>query len=175
MHLQGENIKLRAPELDDIDWMFDIENNDSYWYLSDAFQPFSRWTIENFIKGQTDIFAEKQYRFVAEDKLHNKIGIVDLYNFAPLHRRIFIGIFIDELYRNKHYGSQSIALAVNYCFNILQLHQVCALIPANNVASIKLFEKSNFQLQSSRKDWYLINGIFIDELFYNKFNEYEID
>jgi RimJ/RimL family protein N-acetyltransferase len=43
------------------------------------------------------------------------------------------------------------------------------------VASIKLFEKSNFQLQSSRKDWYLINGIFIDELFYNKFNEYEID
>ena len=39
MHLQGENIKLRAPELDDIDWMFDIENNDSYWYLMMLFNP----------------------------------------------------------------------------------------------------------------------------------------
>jgi diamine N-acetyltransferase len=171
MNLQGENIRLRAPELDDIDWMFEIENNDTYWHLSEAYQPFSRWTIENFIKGQTDIFAEKQYRFVAEDKSHNKIGIIDLYNFAPIHRRIFIGIFIEQSYRKKHYASQSISLVVNYCFNILQLHQVCAFIPATNVASIRLFEKLDFQFQSLRKDWYLINGVFIDELFYNKFNE----
>ncbi len=175
MNLQGKNIRLRAPKLDDIDWMYEIENNDCYWYLSETYQPFSKWAIENFIKGQTDIFTEKQYRFVAEDKLKNKIGILDLYNFTPIHKRAFVGIFIDELYRGKHFGLESIKLVENYCFNILQLHQLCALIPSDNVISIHLFEKANFVFQSSRKDWYLIKGKFVDELFYNKWNYNEMD
>ncbi|MEN8805550.1 MAG: GNAT family N-acetyltransferase, partial [Wenyingzhuangia sp.] len=82
--LIGKNIKLRALELTDIDFLYDIENNDTYWGLSNTQTPFSRYTLEQYIKNaHLDIYEAKQIRFAIESKKGQTIGMIDLFDFNP--------------------------------------------------------------------------------------------
>ena len=78
--LKGENLTLRALELEDLDFLFQIENNESFWEVSHTQAPFSKYILKKYIEnGHLDIYEAKQLRFLIEEKSTNKrIGMIDL-------------------------------------------------------------------------------------------------
>jgi len=66
--LKGKNIFLRALELEDINYLFSIENNEKYWSISDSQIPFSKYLLNRYLKNSDmDIYEAKQLRLVIAD------------------------------------------------------------------------------------------------------------
>ncbi|MCV6631323.1 MAG: GNAT family N-acetyltransferase [Flavobacteriaceae bacterium] len=172
-HLYGEKIYLRALEPKDIDILLTIENDPSIWHLSDTTAPFSRFSLQNYLEKVTnDIFLEKQLRMVVVlQESDQVVGFVDLYDFDSKNRRVGLGLVVyPETMRVRGIGKEAVHLLGNYCFEILQLHQVYATILEDNLPSIRLFESLGYVRTGCRKDWVFWGGVYKNEWVYQKMN-----
>ncbi|MEI6696510.1 MAG: GNAT family protein [Bacteroidota bacterium] len=162
--LKGNNIQLRAMEPEDIDMLYDWENDTSVWHISNTTTPFSRYVIEQYVFSVQDVFVNKQIRLMIT--VDNKpIGCIDIFDFDPNNRKAGIGILIAGEMRNKGFASDALETLIKYCFNALQLHQLYCSILTDNESSLKLFKKHGFVICGSRKDWVMLNNEWKDEYF----------
>jgi diamine N-acetyltransferase len=155
---QKNNILLRAPEPEDIHLLYEWENDPDLWELSNTLTPVSMHTVEQFIQdSRLDIYQTKQFRWMIvliSDKKKETIGTIDLFDFEPYHKRVGIGILIrDVSLRRMGYASDALAITIDYCFRILQLHLVYCNISEKNTASQALFKKFGFKISGIKKDW----------------------
>lgn len=165
MYFKAKHINLRALEPEDIDWLFDLENDETYWSVSFTQQPFSKHLLKNYIENaKQSIFEAQQLRLVVEvDKI--PVGLIDLYDFDAFHQRAGVGIIITTDHQNKKYATEALQLIIRYGFDYLHLHQLFAQISDNNKFSLSLFQKAGFQITGTKKDWNIINNQPIDEHF----------
>ncbi|MBI2271019.1 MAG: GNAT family N-acetyltransferase [Bacteroidetes bacterium] len=177
--LSDNNIKLRALEPSDIDWLYKWENDISVWQVSNTLTPYSRHVLEQYIlNAQLDIYTTKQLRLIicinepssplqmerrpgGEAKV---IGCVDLFDFDPHNKRAGVGILIaDKTERGNGYASAALALLTNYAFKILSLQQLYCNVSVDNKASLKLFAKHKFETVGVKKKWINDGGVWKDE------------
>lgn len=170
--LENKNIVLRALEPQDLDSLFEIENDVALWPISDTLVPFSRDLLSKYLEESgKDIFEAKQLRLAISPAGRNDlIGLVDLFQFEPHHGRAGIGILVKNDHQGKGIATQAVDLMTNYAFRILGLNQVFAQIPANNSKSQQLFEKSGFTRSGTLKKWMKENDEFTDVLIYQLMN-----
>ncbi|WP_179345319.1 GNAT family N-acetyltransferase [Winogradskyella ursingii] len=170
--LKGEHIYLRALEPEDLDFVYEIENDSSLWSLSDTLTPYSRHLIRNYLKNaQQDIFEAKQLRLAICNAKSKAIGLIDVFDFDAKNKRAGIGILIKtEADRSKGFGKEALQLLLNYCFKVLHLHQVYANISETNHASLKLFENNGFKKIGLKKDWNYDGTQFLDEYILQHIN-----
>jgi diamine N-acetyltransferase len=163
--IKSNNIYLRAVEVGDINKIFAWENNIDVWHLSNTLIPFSKFDIEQYVlSAGKDIFAEKQLRLMIDlIATSETIGMIDLFDFDPLHHRAGIGILIDDKKRENGYASEALDLLIQYAKNTLNLHQLYCNIEEGNEISLNLFCKKNFQKIGLKQDWNLRNGKWINE------------
>jgi diamine N-acetyltransferase len=168
--LNGKHIKLRALEPSDIDLLFEWENNSEVWQISDTIQPYSRFSLEQYVNSVQDIYAQKQIRFIIEELGTQKaLGCVDLFDFEPNHRRVGVGILISEVdQRKRGFGKESIELILEYCRDILECHQVYCNVLTTNQISLNLFEYFGFHAIGVKKDWIRIGKEIHDEVLLQK-------
>ena len=166
--LKGDLISLRALEKEDLNFLYKIENNESYWSVSNTLSPFSKYTLKLYIENaHLDIYKTEQLRLIIEEnKSKNQIGLIDLFDFDPKNKRAGIGILVDPSYQKKGYASESLKLIINYSFFYLDLHQLFANIAEDNGKSIKLFEKHLFVKSGVKKDWIFSNQSFKNEILF---------
>lgn len=171
--LIGENIILRALEPEDLQFLFDTENDASFWEVSDTQTPFSKFVLKQYLENaHLDIFEAKQLRLIIEEKTNKQpVGIIDIFDFNPQHKRAGVGILIHKKYQKKGFASDALKLLINYCFAHLHLHQLYANISTENIKSIALFKKHNFVEVGIKKDWIFSNSTFKDEILYQIINE----
>ena len=171
--LTGKKINLRALEPEDLDFLYTIENNESFWEVSSTQTPFSRFILEQYIvNSHQDIFEAKQLRLIIVDNITNiSVGMIDLFEFNPLHKRAGVGILIIESEQHKGFASEAIELLINYSFNQLNLHQLFANITADNTKSLELFKKLNFKKIGIKKEWIFSKGDFKDEILFQLINK----
>ena len=169
INYQNDLVTLRALEPDDLDFLFDAENDTELWKYSNRFHPYSKSLLNNYItNAHKDVFETRQIKFTITDKERNAIGFTDLFDFEPLHHRAAIGLIISAPNRGRGYASAALELIETYAKERLQLHQLYAHIAAENQFSIQLFESQNFSLVGKKKDWNFYEGHFHDELIYQK-------
>ena len=166
--LKGDNIYLRALEPEDLDFVLEVENTEEFWEISSTRVPYSRYLIKKYIQNShRDIFEVKQLRLMICNPDGKKLGMIDVFDLEPRDRRAALGILIiNKEDREKGYGTEVLSLITSYCFTHLGLHQIYADVAADNSASIRLFEKSNFKKVGIKKDWVLTKGKFKDEILY---------
>lgn len=166
--LESDKIRLRKPEPEDLEFLYSLENNPEFWFVSDSKAPYSKWQLKQHIEHTVyDIYANKELRLIIEDKeTKQNLGLIDLFEFDPFHSRIGLGILINTNYRNKGIAGDSIKLVSEYCLNILEINQIWCNIDVKNLVSIKLFENAGFKNTGILKEWKLQNGKFKDVLFY---------
>jgi diamine N-acetyltransferase len=171
--LKGELIYLRALELEDLDFVYEIENDTSFWELSETQTPYSRFLIHQYLENaHQDIFEAKQLRLVICDTHDTPVGLIDVFDFNFKNKRAGIGILIKgETDRFKGYGKEALVLLVNYCFKILHLHQVYANISEHNLASLKLFEGNGFKKIGLKKDWSFDGTNYTNEYILQRIND----
>ena len=162
------NLSLRALEPDDLELVYDVENDKTLWVYSNTTSPFSKHTLKKFIENShLDIIEHKQLRMViADDK--KSYGFIDLYDYDFVNRRVGVGIIIFEKYRSKGIGLSSLQLIEKYLLDHVPIHQLYANILSRNKESISLFEKSGFVNVGLKRDWIFYNNKFNDELLFQK-------
>lgn len=170
--LKNDNIDLRALEPSDLDFLYAIENDGDYWEVSSTQTPFSKYILKKYLaNAHQDIYEAKQLRLVIENNKTNKtIGLVDLFDFNPQHQRAGIGILVAKEHQNKGYAFQALQIFIEYAFTKLNLHQLYANIPGDNVQSMALFKKLQFHKIGIQKDWVLSDDNFKDVHLYQKIN-----
>ncbi len=166
--LKGENIYLRALEPEDLDFVHEVENDESIWELSNTQTPFSKYLIKQYIENaHKDIYEVKQLRLVISSYKDKPLGMIDVFDFDFKNKRAGIGILLKEVKdRGKGYGVEALQLLINYCFTRLDLHQLYCNISEDNNASIKLFEKQGFLEIGLKKDWNYSHDSFKNEYLF---------
>jgi diamine N-acetyltransferase len=163
--LENELIRLRALEPEDLDVFYKWENETTLWSWGCTLAPYSRYELREYILSAKDIYETKQIRFVVELKQEMKaIGMIDLYDFEPLHKRAAVGILIDASYQKKGLAGEALALLCEYSFTFLKLHQLYAFIPVKNEPGKRLFLRSGFEEKGLLHDWLLTTDDYEDVL-----------
>ncbi|MGB1168895.1 MAG: GNAT family N-acetyltransferase [Flavobacteriaceae bacterium] len=171
--LHGEKVNLRALEPEDLDFLYTTENDTNFWQVSNTQVPFSKFVLKQYLENaHQDIYEAKQLRLIIEEsKTNTAIGMIDLFDFNPQHRRAGIGILVHKKFQNFGFASDALSIFIPYCFKILNLHQIFANIISNNQQSIKLFSNFNFKKIGIKKDWLFIDGVYNDEFIFQLINE----
>lgn len=171
--LQGNTITLRALEPEDLEFLFETENDESFWEVSHTQTPFSKFLLKQYLENvHLDIFEAKQLRLIIQENLNNKaVGMIDLFDFNPQHLRAGIGVLVHKKYQKNGFASEALQLLTGYCFKHLNLHQLFANITSDNTKSIALFEKHLFKKVGIKKEWIFSNGSFKDEILFQRIHE----
>ena len=172
--LKKNNIVLRSPEPADVDFIFNVENDQSLWHLSNTLTPFSRFDLEQFVMlSDKDIYSTKQARFIitnVDGIIEKPIGTIDLFDFEPQHKRAGIGIMILEKERGNGFASLALDILIEYCFSTLGLHQLYCNIEEENTKSLKLFLNKGFKIVGRKEDWNLRNNKWKTEILLQLLN-----
>lgn len=158
-------ISLRALEPEDIDILYIAENEMPTWKCSNSSVPYSRELLRQYILSTTgDIYTDKQVRMVIchDDK---PIGLADLTDFDPKNLRAEVGIMLLKEQRGKRFAAEALSLLAEYATDIIHLHQLYAIIPADNTASLELFRSCKFSNERPLSDWIFTGKGYIDAVF----------
>lgn len=144
--LKDNKIYLRALEPDDVPFLYAMENDASVWNAGSNIQPFSAQSLRDYIENQqADLYADKQLRMVVclcDD--NTPVGLVDLYDFSPRHQYAWVAIMVANNHRGEGVACSALNLLADYAFNFLHLRLLMAMVAADNVASINLFNSAGY-------------------------------
>lgn len=168
--LKYGKIALRPIEPEDIELLYQWENNMEIWEISNTKTPYSRYILAQYIKESArGIYDTKQLRLIIQNEKNQAIGAIDLFDFEPYHLRAGVGILIHKTEdKNKGYASDALAALSNYALNTLGLKQLFANISEDNLVSIKLFEKAGFKQAGVKKNWIRTSVGWKNEFFFQK-------
>lgn len=166
--LKDKDLILRALEPSDLEWLYQLENDTSLWTVSDTYKPYSKEVLARYLENvHQDIYTAKQLRLVIEWSAQ-AIGLVDLFDFDPKHKRAYLGIVILGPYRSKGLAKRALSLMMVYAKGTLDCHQLVATMTEDNTESIGLFESAGFKRTGVRKDWVFEKGVYKSEYFYQR-------
>ncbi len=163
-------IILRPVEPEDIELLYQWENNMEIWNVSNTRTPFSKYILAEYIKESAkDIYETKQLRLIIQNENSIPVGALDLFDFDPYHMRAGIGILIHSTgNRNNGYGSDALNAIFGYAKEVLGIKQLYANIAHKNDVSIHLFEKAGFIETGIKKSWLKTSTGWEDEVFMQK-------
>ncbi|XLS30879.1 GNAT family N-acetyltransferase [Flavobacteriaceae bacterium M23B6Z8] len=172
LKLKGHQIYLRALELEDLDFLYKIENDTEIWEVSETLTPYSKFVLKEYIKNaHRDIYDIRQLRLVICDEDDELKGFIDLYEFDPKNGKVGVGIIVEKESRKKGIAESALEVVTNYCFNVLEVHQVFANVGEDNTASLSLFKKAGFTETGIKKDWIRTVAGYKDEILFQKIKQ----
>jgi diamine N-acetyltransferase len=166
MMLEGNGVRLRAVEPEDLELLYKWENEEANWKQSNTLVPYSKYILKRYIaNSHKSLFETFQLRLMIDATAEKKtIGTIDLFDFDQFHMRAGIGILIADPHdRKKGHASAALECIIRYSFESLCLHQLWCNILEGNEESMNLFLHHGFVLSATKKEWVRINGVFVTE------------
>jgi diamine N-acetyltransferase len=169
--LKNDIARLRPLEPEDLDMLYEWENDPSMWTIGTTVSPYSRYTLKKYIaQSHRSIYETRQLRLMIETD-GVSAGLVDMYDFDPHHRKAAVGILLDLSLRGKGVATGALSLLVDYAFSFLKLHQLYAYIPVDNDPSKALFKRCGFSVPVVLTDWIVAGECFSDVLLVQRINK----
>lgn len=151
-------IRLRAIEPEDLDALYEIENDTSLWKSGVTNVPYSRYLLHQYVATQAgDIYTDKQLRLMMENRQGDVVGIADLTSFDPRHARAEVGVVVKHAHRKQGYATAALKSLIDYARHSIHLKQIYAVIAMDNEASFRLFRKLDF-IQGAILEKWLFDG-----------------
>ncbi len=161
--LKNRLIQLRAVEPEDLNLLYEWENDVHLFPYNEELSFYSRAQMEQYIIAQSStIYETGQQRFIIENTAKEAIGAVDLFEFNERNGRVGVGILVSEKYRGKEYATFALKAVIKYCAEYLLLNQIHSEISLENTASIGLFEAVGFIKTGTKKAWRKTKNGFTD-------------
>ncbi len=139
----------------------DWENASEDWWMGANMLPISREAMTRFVAGDHDLYRDKQLRWMLDTKDSEDgwaaVGALDLYDFAPRHRRAGVAIHVHRNCRRKGHATAGLDLLAAYASEHLGLRQLYAEVPADHEASMDLFRRAGYHATGLRESW--IRGV----------------
>jgi RimJ/RimL family protein N-acetyltransferase len=93
------------------------------------------------------------------------IGEIRLDRVNWRDRRASLAIGIEDASQlGKGLGSEAIALALGYAFNVLGLHRVSVRVVDYNLRAIRAYQKCGFVVEGREREAAFVDGIWHDDL-----------
>lgn len=123
---------------------------------------------EKFNNGLTTHNKKILYFQLLDIKNENVIGWCGYHTWYTDHERAEIGygLFIENL-KNQGLMSETIVPIIEYGFKLMNLNRIEAFLSPNNIPSLKLIKKLNFEKEGLLKSHYYSNGIYEDSEVYS--------
>lgn len=170
MNISNDIVTLRAPEPDDVDMLFLLENASARCEAGFTSAPASRFEISRYIESYDgDIYAARQLRLIVTERDGGRaVGAVDIADFEPRDRRGFVGIAIAEDCRRRGLGTAALRLMCDFAAVSLGMHQLAAQVAADNEASRRLFEACGFKACGCMRSWLRRGRTYADAMLYQR-------
>lgn len=148
-------LRLRAIEPEDVDFMYDIENDPDLWFYSDRVAPLSRRALFDYaMTYDADPFRAGQLRLIAEfADSHEPCAILDLYEIDAMNSRAYVGYVVAPRFRGRKLGSKTLAMLAEYAKNHLRLSELVARTPCGNAAGMAVMKACGFVVEAVLTDW----------------------
>ena len=165
-------IYLRALEPEDLELLYTIENDPALWSVNTNTEPYSHFALRKYIAEQpNDIFQTGMLRLiVCKEADHTAIGIVDLFDFSPLHNRAEVAIALLESERKKGLGTATLKLLEAYARKKLHIRMLYAYISENNNQNSKnCFLSAGYQQTCVIPAWHYNGAEYENVSFFQLF------
>jgi diamine N-acetyltransferase len=171
--LHDGDLRLRAPEPDDLPLLYTLENDAEVWPEGCATGPYSRHQLEEYVLTATnDLYTDGQLRLMMVDTARGDevVGMIDLIDFQPRHSRAEVGVVVMPAYRKKRWASRALRLLTHHCFSYLGIHQLYAYIAVDNTPCRALFSACGFRECANLHQWVRANHGFKDVVMVQMLN-----
>jgi len=164
--IDGDRIYLREVRLSDVNqiyvnWLNDPEVNQYLETRNDV------QTIDSVQKYVEKMVVNDNELFFAICLIENDkhIGNIKLGPINLVHHFAEVSLLIgDKNEWGKGIATEAIYFLTKYSIEILKLHKLTAGCYANNIGSVKAFEKVGFNIEGIWKDHYLCNTEYVDRI-----------
>ena len=162
MFLQGERVRLRGPENEDIDRYLRWFNDPAVYQYIQRYRPIGRKEEEEFIANLHK--KESDFLFVIVVREGDAvIGCCGLHQVSLPNRSAELGIVIGEKeYWNKGYGREVVNLLCGYGFRVLNLHRIGLNVYEYNERGIRCYERVGFREEGRRRESRFWEGRYWD-------------
>ena len=166
----GTNVRLRAMEPSDVDFLFLWENDPATWEASDRKWPVSQDDINRFVRSSDlDIWQSRQMRFMVQTLDDARtVGCADIFDFDPLNQHCAFGIYIWTAERRRHFASEAIRLLERFAFETLGVASVVVTIDSLNEPSLLMFKSLGYSQAGLLKSYLRHGRDFSDQLILQK-------
>ena len=153
-------VALRAIEPNDLEFLYQAENDQALWHVGVVHQPLSKHTLKAYLENAHQTIEEAgQLRLAIETGTDGLVGMIDVFDYDATNQRAGVGIMVLEQFQQKGYATAAVQLLKEYCKTQLLLHQLHCQIQSTNAKSISLFEKCGFNTTGTLHQWQrTING-----------------
>ena len=164
--INGDKIYLRNIELNDVssayvNWLNDSEINQ---YLETRYEDQTIDSVHKYVQKVIDTDNESLLAMCLHNN-HRHIGNIKLGPINMTHKSAEISLFIgDKDAWGKGIATEAIYILSNYAFNTLHLNKLTAGCYANNIGSMKAFEKAGYKIEGIFKKQYLCNEVYVDRI-----------
>lgn len=162
MDLSTDKIYLRPITLEDTEMVLRWRNSDAvkqyFIYREDI-------TVADHLSWmETKVKTGKVCQFIIYFKETDMpIGSVYLQSIDHVHKNAEYGIFIGETDAlGKGCGKDAAKLAIEYAFEVLDLHKVYLRVLDNNKRAIRSYENAGFEVEGVMRDEVFVGGKFYD-------------
>jgi len=127
--------------------------------------------VSEIIVAQT-VIPRVRYVFVIVDQISNDcMGVCGLVMGKPNYRNAEIWYKLHPNYWGKGFASEAVQALLDVGFNTFQLHRIEAGCATENIASIRVLEKSGFILEAHTRKLLPIRGEWVDNFGYSILEE----
>src|SRR5215813_6436390 len=159
--IEGDGVFLRAPQMVDFpEWAALREASRSFLT---PWEP--TWLHDDLTRGA---FRRRLKRYAEDLRADN--ALVGGLTLANVRRGVAqagsLGYWIGEAYAMRGLMTAGVLALIPFAFGTLRLHRLEAACIPNNVASVRLLEKTGFRREGFAREYLCINGVWQDHLLY---------
>lgn len=152
-----------------INWGSDIKTNEFLTFNCHNNEETTKKMISYWLKK----YENNGFEWCIELKSNKEIiGIISADN-SYKYNTLEIGYSISSKYWNNGYTTEAVTSIINYLFDECNYNIIEAIIPSDNIGSIKVAEKCGMKIEATLKNRYKnkISGRINDLLIYSIFND----
>lgn len=155
--MHAPTLKLRPLEREDLRFVHQMDNDSSimrYWFE----EPYEAFVELSDIYDR-HIHDQSERRFIVQSG-EEKLGLVELVEIDYIHRRAEFQIIIAPQHQGHGYASTATRLAMDYGFNVLNLHKLYLIVDVENHKAVHIYQKLGFQIEGELVDEFFVNGAY---------------
>lgn len=172
--IETDRLILRKITMDDahdlfINWGSDIKTNEFLTFSCHKSEETTKKMIAYWLKKYEKNGFE--WAIVLKDS-KKVIGVISV-DSSYMYNTLEIGYSISSKYWDNGYTTEALRAIIDYLFNECNYSIIEAIIPSDNIASIKVAEKCGMKMEATLKNRYRnkINGKINDLFIYSIFNK----
>jgi ribosomal-protein-alanine N-acetyltransferase len=173
MTVAGERVTLRLPQMADYEeWATLREVSRDFlvpweptWPADDLTRSSFRRRLKRYAEDQRNDYAYPYFIFRNDDQ--KLVGGLTLTNIRRgVAQAGTLGYWMGAPYARQGYMTAAVRVLVPFAFATLKLHRIEAACIPENVASVRLLEKTGFVREGYARAYLCINGSWQDHLLY---------